>query len=391
MIPFPNVPGVPGWIMDQLGDLGDSLNPFVWFANAIRGVYSLLAWYFEFVIAHPPRFNDRQIEDYLYGNAIGFAGLLISVVTFALLCWSVVQIKKVITLAEAIVIGILVTAGAPVVYSIIDSMIQLGDVLSVQAMFSQNAPVEGDNLIGFAISASLNPLLLMAALVPTTIFGSLCMLVVFIYELLIILLKIIFLPALALRVIGPRFRAFSDWTISAAVIAMILGRPIMILCIEIGNWAGSRLLGGTVASLVFFIVAGMCAGIVVQYVMFKQVQKVVAKVSGNTNSRVFGKVQTEQKPDKVNSQNARDRYASTLNHRDTHASSRVGRTVHAGTSYVHHETKRAVSQKVASSAAAAVTAATAAGTAGSTTVALAAIATAAESSARRSQTRRDRP
>lgn len=388
MIPFPSIPDIPGWIQDQLGDLGDFINPFEWFAKAIRGVYSLLAWYFEFVIAHPPRFEDREVEDYLYGNAIGLAGFVISMVTFFLLCFAVLQVKRVITLAEAVVIGTVITAGAPVVYAVIDSMIQMGDVLSVSMMFGKNARGDKDSLLGLTLDATINPLLLIAGLGPTSLVGGFCMLVVFMYELLVVLLKIIFLPALALRILGPRFRAFSDWTISAGVIAMVLGRPVMVLCIELGKWAGDNLLDSLAASKVFFLIAGMTVGIALQYVMFKQVQKVVAKVSGNTTSRVFGKVETEQKPNKVNSTDALDRYKRTFSHHDSHSSSRFKQSVKAGKTYVKHETKHAVAAGIAVKAG---QAATAAGTGGSSAVALAAISKAAQSSAKRSAARRDRP
>lgn len=384
MFPFPTLPGIPDWIKDQLSDLGDFVNPFIWFATAIKGVYNLLAWYYQFIIAHPPRFNDAKVEEYLYGNAIGVAGGIIGVVTFVLMCWAIFHVKKFITLGYAIVIGLVVTAGVPIVYGLFDTMIQLGDKLAEMAMFTEPKS-DKDSLLGFAIDAVINPLLLIGALLPTTILGLISMLVVFMYEGLTIFIKIVFLPALALRLFGDRFRAFSDWTFSAGIIAMVLGRPVMILCIEIGKWAGNNLLGGSTASLVFFLNAMLVVGLGLQVVMFKQVQKVVAKVSGNTVSRVFGKLETTQKsPSTANKAVAFEQYSKSFKPADSHSSSKSSNgIVRQSRHYVTKETKKFVTQSIAKKATVASAAAATGGTSVAAGAAVAATATALSQANRR--------
>jgi hypothetical protein len=387
MFPFPPIPSIPDWIKNQLSDLGDFINPFTWFANAIRGVYSLLAWYYEYVIAHPPRFEDAKVSDYLYGNAVGLAGGIIGFITFVLMCLCIFWVKKFITLGYAVIIGVVVTAGAPIVFGLFDSMIQLGDVLS-QAMMFTKPRSNHDHLLGFTIEKDANPLILIFAFLPTAITGCLSMLVVFIYEGLIILLKVIFMPALALRLIGPRFRAFSDWTFSAGVIAMVLGRPVMILCVEIGKWAGNSLLGGTTAGVVFFLNAMLLIGIILQYVMFKQAQNVVAKVSGNTVTRVLGNVKTEPKePKPVDRAHAFEQYRNGFKHHQSHSTSKTRRAYQVSKNYVHYETKRKVADKLAKGAAAGALAATS----GGTTAALTAVATAAKTASGHYERKRNSP
>lgn len=387
MFPFPPLPPIPGWIKDKLGDLGDFVNPFDWFARALSSVYNLLAWFLEVILTNPPRFAADKITDYLYGNAIGLAGLLIFVVTTGLLCLSIFVTRRFISAIEAIIIGVVIAVAGPLWFVIADAAVTFGDTASAAMMFYEPTGKD-DSLLGFTLDAVTNPLLLIGAFLPTTTLALLITLTVFTYELMNVALKVLVLPALALRPIGPKARAFSDWTFSAFIVTSMIGRPVFVFFIELGQLAGDTILGGSTAGSVFFLCAGMVAGLVMQVVIFHKVQKVVAKVSGNTVSKVFGKVETTQKkPSKVNAANVNARNMNTLQPSETYAKRPVETKTDVAKHYVKQETKRVVAAAVAKKAAVAAAAATS----GGTTVALGAVATAAGSAAVRSEKRRDKP
>lgn len=387
MFPFPPLPPIPDWIKDKLGDLGDFVNPFDWFARALSAVYNLLAWFLETILTNPPRFEAEDITDYLYGNAIGVAGLLIFVVTTVLLCVSIFTTRRFLSAIEAIVIGVVIAIAGPLWFVISDASISFGDTASAAMLFYEPSG-KNDSLLGFTLDAVTNPLLLIAAFGPTSLLAMLVTLTVFTYELLNVALKVMVLPALALRPLGPKSRAFSDWTFSAFIITSMVGRPVFVFCIELGQLAGDTILGGSTAGTVFFLCAGMVMGLVLQVVLFHKVQKVVAKVSGNTVSRVFGKVETTQKqPTKVNAANVNARNFNSLQPSETYAKRPTETKTEVAKHYVKQETKRVVAAAVAKKAAVAAGAASS----GGTTLALGAVATAAGSAATRSKERRDKP
>jgi hypothetical protein len=289
-------PGIPTPITDFFEGLASIANPFEFFSKSMQGIYKLMVVYFEQVVTSPPRVQGGGVIDYAYGNAIGLSGSIALVVTVVVMCAAIFHARKALSAAEAIVIAVFIGVAGPFVYGLADTMMDIGDQLSKVAMFYHSTS-NGGGLLATGLDgvASMSPILTMFAFMPIVTLGAANMFVVFIYEALSVFLKIAVLPALAMRPLGDKYKRFSNWTISAAVVAMMLGRPAMVLCVEIGQMAGDNIVGGSVVSSAFFLTAGLAMSLWVQKKLYTQAQSIVGKVMGRTVSRVTGRVESTLK------------------------------------------------------------------------------------------------
>jgi hypothetical protein len=287
---IPGFPPIPDWVDDLFGEIGDFVNPLEYLAKALRAVYGLMAWFFETVITHPIRFSNSDAVDYLYGNMLGLALALIAPVVIVLMCLSIFRVRFMVSFLEAILIGIILVPGYPLWFEIIDKAVAIGDDLSKLAMFYDTKSEAGP--MGILIDAATAPILMFAAFLPSTMLGGINVLLVYVYEALIVLVKGLGLPLLVLRPLHPRIARFSDWTIAAGFVAMVAGRPIMVLCIEIAQVLGDTVLGGTTAGTVFFLNAGFALSLWLQFKLYQQASEIVGKVTGRTRSSVTGKVES---------------------------------------------------------------------------------------------------
>jgi len=266
--------------------------PFFLLNNWLHGLFMDLVNFFEKQFVHPPRPTTGPWLDYLDGNSLGLAQYLMEA-TFVITSIVVMFYHKALKRVPRLLGMVALVLFAPSVYYWGAANLRgLGDSLAVAA--SQIYVSHGTQLSHSLlwIPTINNPLGSIAGLFFVSFFGGFLWLVFVMYEGIVIVAVFLGLPLMAMSVISDKALRVLNWTISLFLVAAVAGRPIAVLCLQLGKAAAEHLpLGNTAGGAVFWVVSSLILAILMQGILIWACLRVVSMVTGNMYGRVNTRVQ----------------------------------------------------------------------------------------------------
>jgi hypothetical protein len=265
--------------------------PFLLLNGWLNGLYTGLVNDFEKAYVNPPVPTAGSWEDYVYGNALGLAEYLTSAIfivmaiVIAIFNWHggiMRRIPRMFTRVMAMVL-------APTLFFWgVDQIKYYGDQASIWA--SQVIPA-GVSHVGnvtplLYIPTIDNPIGSIIGLALVGFFGGLLWLIVIFYQGVIIATTFLALPIFALSILSDKALKLMNWLISLFIVSAFAGRPIAVLCLQLGKAASENLpLGGTVAGNVFWVIGSLILAIGMQIILIWACLKTISFVTGNVYGR----------------------------------------------------------------------------------------------------------
>lgn len=249
--------------------------------------------FLEMIIYNPPRLHRGDWTMGLFSFSFSLATYLAVTMTIIAILLAVYSRKGMMRAAHALFVALLMAPLSTVFFAFTDGMVQFGDTLAggifglAERLGSNREIVVSDPSTG----------LLLIAMVCVAILGFLLVVVFIGYELLIVLITFSILLVLVFTPFGERFQRALEWLISAAIVAMILGRPSALLCIEIAKLA-SRATAPEIIGVVTTValIGAFALALWLQWVLIRKTHNVVGRVGGNMVSRVRGSVDAITRP-----------------------------------------------------------------------------------------------
>jgi hypothetical protein len=273
-----------------------SLNPLHYIQEDLNKLFDGLLSSFQKVFIHPPHPTPGNWEDYLYGNAIGLAGVLSVAVCVTLFVLMMVFHQKIKSFGLALLAAACIGALYPAYFAFMDFLIKSGDDLAQAMHWYKPHDPEFTHLPAFG-----NILGSILGIGSVTVTGGTLIGIFAIYELIIIVVKFFTPIAIAMGALGDRSKKFLSWLISLGLVTMVFGRAFAIFAIDTGRMVTENL---DVANNGFiktvFITVALLLAIILQGVLIWLTHKVTNNVVGRTYSRVFGQVESlDRKQDQM--------------------------------------------------------------------------------------------
>jgi hypothetical protein len=287
---------IPAFLGISLTGIAEHIveGPFYLINSWLHSLYIGLANDFEKEFVHTPIPTNGPWQDYLYGSALGLSEYLTSgifiimAVAVTIFSWHGGLMRRVPRMFSRVIVVIL----APTFFFwLIDRVKYYGDQASVWA--SQIVPTGSTHLAHslLYIPAINNPLGSIAGLVFVAIFGGLLWLIVIVYQGIAIVATFLALPFFVLSIVSDRALRVLNWLISLFIVSAFAGRPVAILCMQLGKAASEHLpLGNTVFGSVLWVVGSLLLAIAMQGILIWACLTSVSYVTGNVHGRVAARV-----------------------------------------------------------------------------------------------------
>jgi hypothetical protein len=262
-------------------------------AEALKNFYLQMVGWFQSLLISPPTLVGSSFRDYLYGNALGiyhYLAISIAYVTFILALFFT---KKRVNFLHALMILVVLAIIGPVWFSIMNQFDVLGDELT-KASTEIYVPPAGQNqnilpplnfADAFATIILLLPTILWALSLYVTFAG---------YELVSTLVQFSGLIVLSLWALGDRVKKVFSMLVSAGIVTIVLGRPVAMLFIELGQGFVATLSGAsgtmifigaiTIMSLFLALLSQILLVFLTYHAVSPIVGKVIAAVSGTVEA-----------------------------------------------------------------------------------------------------------
>lgn len=299
-------------LADILPGLNSLLNPFVWLNDAMRELLQEVATAFQNVISNPPPPPPRSVSDYLNGNALGLAYLIVVAVSFTVTMIMMLTRQGAVRVVEGFIALVIVLGGAAIWFGAFDWFQQVGTQLSNMAMFYHPSQTDPPLVFIPDITGVLGSIVALAGI----LFWGFVLLMIFLsYPIVMLMCKFLGIIAIALYPLGDRAKAFLAWIISLTLVTTLLGRPFAILAIEGGKVALDTLpYGFGWIPQTFVQVGSFIVAIALQFVLIAITHKQVSRVMTTGKTWVEGTVegQLNQKPQTDSAQSVQTMYVNTL-------------------------------------------------------------------------------
>ena len=271
-------------------------DPFSLFADALRNAYQQIVILFEWMVATPLSLSGNPLVAYLNGNALGAAPLL----AFAVLSFTIVMAllwkRGRMSFARALLVYVGVAVLSPLWYEVTAAFEKLGDDLSVIAVnfidqSGSGAAVAVPKLPSMIITDAF---LASITFGPAALFGYELFAILLSYEFVTILVAFFGLLSLALLGAGARARKVFNFLVAVGIVTMVLGRPVAIICIELGQAFANVFAGAPNAMVITGVVtvASLVVAILIQPVLLFLMYQGVSRVGGFIDSRITGTVRS---------------------------------------------------------------------------------------------------
>jgi hypothetical protein len=306
--PLPDIPlpGVP------------SLNPFEHFFDFVddklQDLREEVLNTLERLIISPLVEVGSKLEAYLYGNALGVSGLLVSAVTFIVIMLAAFRRKYVVNVLHAFIMAAVVGLAGHVWFQIAAWAQALGRDSSRSVIaFFEGAPTGGGGSNLFGNLPEINNILgSIFATGATLFFGAPLVLIFMIYAVASVMVTFLMLPALAMSPLGERSQKWLNVLISIGIVAMTIGGPAAILCLELGNFmAKNANIDNNWIISSFWTVIGIVAAIGIQIVLLIVTYKTWQRVSGQVGASVRGSVEASIRNDRARAR-SHDAHANAM-------------------------------------------------------------------------------
>jgi hypothetical protein len=265
-----------------------ALNPFNWLAGAWHSMLLQEITVFEKAIISPPAQPAYSTTAYIYGNALGLAGRLSVIVTVAIAAIMVIHHRSAMKFPKALISLAIIGVGGPAFFYIVDQLVSFGTTFASALMVFNG----GAKLLNVPSSAGIIQEIMSYASIWG--FGTLLVGEFFAYSIVIVVVKVLFLPALALWALGDRGRRFLNWIISLGLVATVFGRVVAVLILVIGRvfYVTFTNLGWGWMGQTFVLCTTMLIAFLSQFVLIYVTLNAVDRVTGSLDSRVTGSVRS---------------------------------------------------------------------------------------------------
>lgn len=269
------------------------LDPFGAVAHWMIKVLNTMAAAFEKLVINSTKvtFTRNAVYDFLLGNTWGFALSVIVAVMVFVTAMAMVSRRYAANFGKGVVVYLLLYAGASIYIftMIVNKMQELGMALTKWAYFY--TPTTAHKQF-FVFPEIVDPATFVFTQGWVLFFGWINVGIAILYVALIPMLTILVPIGMALKPAGRRGDQFLMWLISGCIVTMVVGRPVMILCVELGKWAADSILGGNVQAVhqVILIFSLIWGGLVMQPVLWVAAYVASNKVRGEVVARVHGSV-----------------------------------------------------------------------------------------------------
>jgi hypothetical protein len=258
-------------------------------ANMVQDLFKGLVSIFEQMIIHPPRPGPGSWQDELYGQGYGLALALVAGLSLIITVWAMIKQDRFNDLPIALGKLVLVGGLGYKWFDLCAWLTNAGAILGESAQFYHSTNSSGGGLL--SIPAPENPLGAIAGLSTVMFFGFWLVGIFYAYQILIIFVTFLGLPAFALSALGGGWLKFWHWLVSLGLVSMVFGQPAAVLCLELSQIAIDHLPAGQSSfGASFYTCAGIALAVFVQFLLVLATHKVWQDVSGRVHSTVRGQV-----------------------------------------------------------------------------------------------------
>jgi hypothetical protein len=270
-------------------------DPFGLFAELLRNAYQQVVILFEWMIANPPSLGQNPLVAFLNGNALGAAPFLaVSVVAVTMvlaLFWG----RGRMAFARALIVFLAVATLSPFWYQVTAALENVGDDLTRVAMtLVEQSTGGGPNIPMFPQMTFTDAFWAVMTFGPAAFFGYLLFGTFLVYEFVTVVVAFLGLLSLSLLAIGPRSRKAFNFLVATGLVTMVLGRPVAMICIELGQ-AFAGLFAGT-PNAVFVqgaaTVGSLFLALLAQPILLVLMYQGVSRVGGLVDARITGTVKS---------------------------------------------------------------------------------------------------
>lgn len=281
---IPSIIGVPDWLS----------NPWAWLVRQEQDLLNGLVTVFEQVIIHPARPQPASWQDYLYGNALGLAGLIAYVVLIVVLVVSLFHHGAITNVLHAFMAFLFIALVGSVFFSWIDQINALGDDLAATAMLIYQSGSHANGMLD--VTPPATTLGNLVTLTPVVVLAAFDAAIAEYYQVVVIIFKLMILIAIAIRSLGKWGRRLCNFTIATGVVSVLLGRASMIAIIQTGKLVATHLPANGLPFVYNTILIGsLLAAYIVQFVLLFIAYNAVSSVNGKIDARVRGTVTAARK------------------------------------------------------------------------------------------------
>jgi hypothetical protein len=278
--------GLPKWLAHPVGYLLDQIR------DLFVDIYNSAATTFQQLILHVYNPIQGSWQDELYGNAWGlalkFGG---SVLLFTAMAAMVLPKKwSERVLRSGIAVALL--AFAPEFYRVSQSLNDVSERLSSAVIFHHPAGSQGNELL--FLPQVHNVILAIFATALISIGAGLLILVFVAYVIINVLATFFLVPLFEIRPLGAFPERLFGWLASLGFIAVVLGRPLAVLELNVGRAINDGLPQNTPAIIpVVVLLIILAFAIYTQFLLVDGAHKVYSKATGGnvrSDATVTGKV-----------------------------------------------------------------------------------------------------
>lgn len=268
--------------LDPLGSLRDTLK------DALKECMKFVQ---DFVI-NAPRPDDSGWGPVIYGNALGAAPLLATLIAVVLTVLTMVRHKLIPNTAYAFVVILVIGVLGQAWFNFVDWGVGFGtDLAKAAAFYDKEASasfidVSGSltiwpQIVGFIAAAGLSGML--AGVVLT-------------YSVAVVFVKFVALLVYAASALGPRMRKLFDVVIAIGLVSIFFGRAAAVFALQLGKLAIDHIpLGNTAFGTTFFSVLSLFAAFMFQIGLVVICYNGVSQVTGRMHASITGSVTATMK------------------------------------------------------------------------------------------------
>jgi hypothetical protein len=265
-------------------------------AAALKRGYEQVVALFEWIIANPPSVGQNPLIVFLDGNALGAAPFLATAVMAMTIVLALFWQRGRAAFARALIAFVAVAALSPLWFEFISAFQKLGDNLSNVALgLTNQAPTGAASIIPVLPNMTIEDAFLASLTFgPAAYFGYLLFDTFLAYGYVAAIVAFLGLLSLSLIALGPRARKVFNFLIAVGIVTMVLGRPVAIVCIELGQ-AFANLFTNTPNSMFILgasTVGSLILALIAQPVLLVLMYQGVSRVGGNINALVTGTVRS---------------------------------------------------------------------------------------------------
>lgn len=318
-------------------------NPFdipTLFKDAYNALFKLLMDFLGFSI----NFDNLDLVKWLYGNVSTFAPWIAGVI-FIVILPAAIMIRR-FHLSGVMAFGAVVftTAFAPLWFIFISAMRSVGSgaTLVAASIGSQNLS-DGKNILVLPSMSFASPIIAGALFGGLLTYTFIFLQLFLTYEIANVIFTALGLLLIALYGFGPRTRRLFSMLVAFGIVTMLIGRPVAILIMKIGNLIANGLptndvfwVGMITSASMFF---ALVSQIILPFVMYRSVHNVLGSMNAKVRNLVRSQIENKHKID-----------ARVSGKVDTATSNRM-RSIdrHRHTDSFKHEVKRAAAATAAAS------------------------------------------